>query len=239
MFVVEFLVATVDRAVVPPVVVVGAAVRGRVVRDRCAVERVGQRVLVGCGAVRTDRAASAPGLARSSRPSRRCRHAGLGARRRRCAPAACRSRRSRTSGCSPSPRRPPRSGSTRLRARTEAATADALEPSWGGAFAGVLVLMVVPIVAEGSWSAFVSQVFGEKGDYLRVGIVVLHDRAQPARRPRLRGDRRPTPAVDPARRRGAAADPDHRGRGLGHRADARRGTTTRRAVRDLHRRGAC
>jgi 4-amino-4-deoxy-L-arabinose transferase-like glycosyltransferase len=48
----------------------------------------------------------------------------------------------------------------------------------GSAFAGVVVLMVVPIVADGSWSAFVSQVFGEKGDYLRVGtsyFTIVHN----------------------------------------------------------------
>ncbi len=39
----------------------------------------------------------------------------------------------------------------------------------GGAFVAVLVLMAIPIVAAGSWSAFVSDVFADKGDYLRVG----------------------------------------------------------------------
>ena len=38
-----------------------------------------------------------------------------------------------------------------------------------GSFAAVLALTALPIVASGSWSAFVSQVFADKGDYIRVG----------------------------------------------------------------------
>ena len=47
-----------------------------------------------------------------------------------------------------------------------------------GAFGAVIVLMLVPIAADGAWSAFVSQVFGEKGDYLRVGssyFTIVHN----------------------------------------------------------------
>ena len=47
-----------------------------------------------------------------------------------------------------------------------------------GAFVAVLALMTVPILATGSWSAFVSQVFADKGDYLRVGssyFTIVHN----------------------------------------------------------------
>ena len=47
-----------------------------------------------------------------------------------------------------------------------------------GAFAAVLVLMTLPILQSGSWSAFVSQVFADKGDYLRVGssyFTIVHN----------------------------------------------------------------
>jgi 4-amino-4-deoxy-L-arabinose transferase-like glycosyltransferase len=58
------------------------------------------------------------------------------------------------------------------RRRGRAAAPDSIMRAFmvvGGVFAAVLVLMVIPVLATGSWSAFVSQVFADKGDYVRVG----------------------------------------------------------------------